>query len=98
MRWKVVGTVILLMLPLGVATAREQIGETEEAGQLSQQATQLYQQGHYPEAAHLWERALTINEKVLGAEHPNTLATLNNRANVFLRLGEVEFMFQSVKT
>ena len=35
-------------------------------------------QGRYDEAEPLFKRALAINEKALGREHPNTLLALEN--------------------
>ena len=39
-------------------------------------------QGKYTEAEPIYERALAIREKVLGSEHPDVAATLNDRAGL----------------
>ncbi len=44
----------------------------------------LYKQGHYDEAEPLYRRALTIDEQVLGPDHPNTITARRNLRN-FLR-------------
>ena len=40
-------------------------------------------QGRYEEAEPLYERCQAIREKVLGPEHPELAATLNNRAVLY---------------
>jgi hypothetical protein len=35
----------------------------------------------------LYERALATSERVLGAEHPDTLASMNNLAELYARQG-----------
>jgi tetratricopeptide (TPR) repeat protein len=51
-------------------------------------ATLLYAQGDYGGARPLYERALTISEKVLGAEHPYTAVSLSNLAGLLQGLGD----------
>jgi tetratricopeptide (TPR) repeat protein len=49
----------------------------------------VYQdQGKYTEAAGLFERALAIREKALGANHPDVGQTLNNLALVYWKQGK----------
>ena len=65
----------LVVVCLGVLGAGAAGGEgtpQEEAQRLNQQAVELYQAGRYPEALPLAQRALEINEKALGPEHPDT--------------------------
>ena len=51
----------------------------------------LYQsQGRYGEAEPLYRRALEARERVLGPEHPHTLATKNNLAALLSRTGRDE--------
>ena len=69
----------------------------ERAGQLEDQpllATSLsylgllyHQQGQYDKAEPLYQRALVIAEKALGAEHPTTAGSLNNLAALYLQKG-----------
>ena len=47
----------------------------------------FYQRGLYKEVEPLWKNALAVCEQVLGPEHPNTLAGLNNLANLYARQG-----------
>ena len=44
-------------------------------------------QGKYDEALLLYQRSLTIREKVLGSEHPDTAESLNNLANLYHEQG-----------
>ena len=59
----------------------------EEAHRLGQQAVELYQAGRYQEALPLQQRALEINEKVLGSEHPDIVTGLNNLAGIYRGFG-----------
>ena len=44
----------------------------------------LYEsQGLYGKAEPLYQRALAIDEKLLGADHPNTATSLNNLASLY---------------
>ena len=48
----------------------------------------LYQaQGRHAEAEHLYQRALTIGEKVLGPDHPSVATRLNNLAALYRAQG-----------
>ena len=44
--------------------------------------------GDYPQVMAWYEKALVIQEKVLGKEHPDTATTYHNIAIVFKELGE----------
>jgi CHAT domain-containing protein len=52
--------------------------DLENAKILNQEVRKLYQQGRYREAIPIAEKVLTIKEKVLGPEHPNTATSLND--------------------
>jgi type II secretory pathway pseudopilin PulG len=54
--------------------------DLENAKILNQEVINLFQQGRYGEAIPIAEKVLTISEKVLGPEHPDTATTLNNLA------------------
>ncbi len=58
----------------------EDFGEEDPrfAASLSNLALLYDDQGRYAEAEPLFKRALTINEKALGREHPNTRLALEN--------------------
>ena len=47
-------------------------------------------QGKYEEAEPLLQRALRINEQVLGPEHPETATTLQELAQLYLNQGKYE--------
>jgi hypothetical protein len=46
--------------------------------------------GEYQQAAALHQLTLGVRERVLGAEHPDTLASRNNLANALYGLGEYQ--------
>jgi len=50
----------------------------------------FYQRGQYREAEPLWNSVLAICERVLGPEHPDTLSTVNNLANLYRNQGKDE--------
>ena len=55
--------------------------------------------GKYEEAEQMYQQALELREKVLGQEHPLTLASINNLALVLDRQGkyaEAEGMHRQV--
>ena len=47
-------------------------------------------QGHYVQAEPLYKRALAINEKALGPDHPSTGTSLNNLAQLYSNQGRYE--------
>jgi len=54
-------------------------------------------QGRYAEAEPLYQRALAARERVLGAEHPSTLTSVNNLAVLYESQGrhaEAEPLYQ----
>ncbi len=60
-----------------------------EAGRLlNQTAYYLHDQAQYAQALPLYQRALAIREKVLGAEHPDTASSLNNLAALYKTQGD----------
>ena len=73
---------VLLALPAGGAD-----DPLEEAKALSQKAVEQYQAGRYQEALPLSQRALEINEQVLGPEHPAIAISLNNLAGLYQAMG-----------
>jgi tetratricopeptide (TPR) repeat protein len=63
--------------------------ETAEAARLLNQCGYfLNERARYGEALPLYERALAIREKALGAEHPWTATSLNNLAALYKAQGE----------
>ena len=68
----------------------------EQAAQLNQQVTNLYQAGRYGEAIPLAEEALAIYEQALGPDHLGTATSLNNLALLYRsqgRYGEAEPLY-----
>jgi tetratricopeptide (TPR) repeat protein len=61
-----------------VEARRREWKHPDTAQSLNNLALLRYSQGDYDGARPLFERALAIHEKVLGAEHPSTAASLNN--------------------
>jgi tetratricopeptide (TPR) repeat protein len=83
---------LLILLPaltLGswfVFTASALPGETEE---LTKTVVQLYAAGQYLSAIPLAERALDIQEKALGPDHPDVATALNNLASLYRYDGQL---------
>ncbi len=95
----VMGCWIGMPVPI-VEQAMSQVSPQEElaeAERLNQQVIQLYQQGKYAEAIPLAEQALAIRKKVLGDNHPDVAASLNNLAELYQSQGrytEAEPLYQ----
>jgi tetratricopeptide (TPR) repeat protein len=73
--------------------------ERDLARALTALARLLEDKGHYAEAESLTQEALRIRERVLGGEHPDTLASVNNLAGLYESQGqydEAEPMYQRV--
>ena len=58
-----------------------------EAAALNQQAVKLYNERRYSEAMPLAQRALAIQEKALGPNHPSVANLLNNLAFIYVNQG-----------
>ena len=72
-----------LVSPIGAVSAQEthsgsagQSAELAEADQLVREATKLFSEGKYEAALPVVERALAINEQMLGPEHPQVPSPL----------------------
>jgi CHAT domain-containing protein/Tfp pilus assembly protein PilF len=59
----------------------------DEAAALNQQVVQLYNRGRYSEAMPLAQRALAIQEKALGPNHPSVANLLSNLAFLYINQG-----------
>ncbi len=71
--------------------------ELQRAGELNQQACQLFQQGLYNEAEPLLEEALSIRREQLGTDHPSIATSLNNLAGLYQdqgKYGQAEPLYQ----
>jgi len=60
----------------------------EQGNALSRRAEQHWAKGEYARAESLWQRALTIQERALGPEHPNVVITLFSLARLYQERGE----------
>src|SRR5262245_19538241 len=56
--------------------------ELAEAQRLNAEVERLYKQGKYGEALPLAERALSLEEQILGPDHPDVATALNNLAGL----------------
>jgi tetratricopeptide (TPR) repeat protein len=64
-----------------------QLAFSEAARLLSRAADYLLERGQYTQAQPLYQRTLDIREQVLGPEHRDTGAALNNLARLYMLLG-----------
>ncbi|QDU94509.1 tetratricopeptide repeat protein [Lignipirellula cremea] len=62
--------------------------QLEKAAELDAIALPLYRLGNYEEALVPWNKALTIRQRLLGKEHPDTAASLNNLGNLYYVMGK----------
>lgn len=77
-------------LKAAVAEAEYWEVENEEAGWLNNQiGFYVGQYGQFQEVKPYYERSLAIREKVLGAEHPNTAASLNDMGQLLWLMGQL---------
>ena len=86
------GTIGLAML---AATVRAQ--DTADIGAVNKQVQQLYLDHKYAEATPIAEQTLALAERTLGAEHPDTLASVKNLAELYEdqgRYAEAEPLFK----
>jgi CHAT domain-containing protein/Tfp pilus assembly protein PilF len=60
----------------------------QEGRQLHAEGVRLYRTGKYDEALRVTERGLEIREKVLGPDHPDVAASLNNVALLYFSQGD----------
>ncbi len=70
--------------------AQWELATTEAANLLFQAGYYLEDRGQYEQAEPLYQRALTTFERVLGAEHPDTLNSVNSLAGLYWRQGKYE--------
>ena len=78
---------VMLALALAPSKALPQSSEDKaalaEAARLNEEAVALYRAGKYAQAVPLLQRALAIQEKALGPEHPDVALSLNNLAGLY---------------
>ncbi|KKK86115.1 hypothetical protein LCGC14_2766480, partial [marine sediment metagenome] len=80
-------TITVLMLLLTPSAALPQ-GAGIEWDILNQEVRSLYQNGQYDRAVVVAEKALTIQVKALGPDHPDVATSLNNLAMLYKNQGE----------
>lgn len=84
---------VLSLLPTSLSrpvAAQDREAQIAEAERLDQQVRQLYRAARYDQAIPLAKKALALHEKVLGAEHPDVAAPLNNLAMLYIANGDHE--------
>ena len=84
--------ILVAILPVAL-----QAETANDIASLNRQIFQLYGQGKYAEAAALAREALSLTERVLGKEHPDTLTSVNNLAVLYQaqgRLAEAEPLYK----
>ena len=82
------GTLLLLVSCLSVPEiAPAQDADAAAIGAANGEVVALYERGAYAEAIKLAEETLETSERVLGPEHPDTLASVNNLAFLYRSAG-----------
>jgi CHAT domain-containing protein/Tfp pilus assembly protein PilF len=79
------------------SSKQKQSSTQEEATRLMNEAVGLYKKGHYSDAIRLAARALNLEEKSLGPNHPDLVASLINLASLYTEIGayaKAEPLFQ----
>ena len=77
---KLMANVLLVVVLAGAAPSFATAQGADDVSALNERFVELSNEGKYVEAASIAEQALTLAEKVLGNEHPDTLTALNNMA------------------
>ena len=77
---------ILLALFLTVSVAFS--ATLDDAKSYDTAAFKCYQDGNYPKALEFYTKALNIQEKILGKDHPDTALSYNNIGSVYNRMGD----------
>jgi len=88
---------LLLSLILGSFACHKSTEQHNPLTSLHQQARWYLAQNQYQQAQLLYEHALTVDKKILGAEHPAVATDLNRLAEVYYLQGdlvEARFLFQ----
>ena len=98
LRMRQAATMLMIAMLLAIAAPMgAQAQGAANVNALNSQVTQLYGQGKYTEATPIAQQALRLAERVLGSEHPATLASVNNLAELYLvqgRYGEAEPLYR----
>src|SRR5712664_1632016 len=80
----------LVATPPSIALAQGSRADDElaEARRLNREAATIRSSGKFSEAVPLVQRALAIREKILGPEHPDVAASLDNMAGLYRDQGK----------
>jgi tetratricopeptide (TPR) repeat protein len=78
------------MLACAIWIEHSHIRTEQSARLLNQAAYYLNCQGLYAEAEPLWKETLVIRRDILGEQHPNTVASLSNLAELYRNQGRSE--------
>ena len=70
------------------------LSDSETASLYNSLGQTIYKQGYYQEALEWYEKALAIQETVLGKEHPDTATTYNNIAEAYNSMGKYEMALE----
>jgi len=79
---------VLLALGLWIFACSASSAEDDDPNALNQQVKQLIEEGRYPEAVPLAEKAVELAKRVYGPEHPYTATSLNNLGELRQAMGE----------
>jgi tetratricopeptide (TPR) repeat protein len=79
---------VLLALGLWIFGCPASSAEDDDPNALNQQVKQLIEEGRYPEAIPLAEKAVELAKRVYGPEHPYTATSLNNLGELRQAMGE----------
>jgi CHAT domain-containing protein/Tfp pilus assembly protein PilF len=87
----IVVSFLLAITEASGAAASEKVSQEElaqEANRLNGELAELYRQGRYQQALPLAQLIWEVRKQALGEEHPETLASLNNLAEMYAEVGD----------
>jgi tetratricopeptide (TPR) repeat protein len=91
----IVVSFLLAITEASGAAASEKVSQKElaqeaikEANRLNGELAELYRQGRYQQALPLAQLIWEVRKQALGEEHPETLASLNNLAEMYAEVGD----------
>ena len=79
-----------ILLQDAIAKKDENVKDVEIASVYHSLGYVYDEQGEYTKALEYYNKALEVNENILGANHPNTTTTLNNIAQIYTVLGNYD--------
>ena len=80
-----IAAILAASAPLGAAAQG-----ADDVGALNKQVAQLIGQGKHKEAFALAEKALSLAERALGKDHPDTLVSVNNLGLLYYAQGRYQ--------